>query len=165
MTEYLYAVDQSLLPAGKALYEKVKCLTCHYVGTETPGAKAPDLAGVRSRLRPDWVGHWLARPDSIVPGTPMTAFWWMGGKPASPAPEILGGDVQMQIKAVQDFIYSLGRVGIPSPTPYSTIGGSPRYVLPNGSYQASASTNAMKLAGDTIAERISGKHSGETASR
>jgi mono/diheme cytochrome c family protein len=141
MTEYSYPTDAALLGAGKALFDKLKCLSCHYIGNATADTKAPNLQGVKSRLRPEWVESWLSRPDSIMPGTPMTAFWWTGGKPSTPAPEILNGDIKMQIKAVHAYLQSLGTGGIPNPTPYSTIGGSDKYVMPNGEYRPIA-TNA-----------------------
>lgn len=134
-TQYQFQGDQSLLAAGKALYDKINCLSCHSAGAPTPDTKAPSFALAKGRLKPDWVEHWIARPDSIMPGTPMTAFWWTAGKPSSPAPDILGGDIKMQIHAVHTYIQSLGNNGIPAPTPYATINGVDKYVMPNGDYR------------------------------
>jgi mono/diheme cytochrome c family protein len=137
MTSYEYPVNSSLVPYGKMLFDKLKCLSCHYVGgSGEAAAKAPDLANVKKRMRPDWINRWLARPDSIMPGTPMTAFWWASGKPAPADPEILGGNVQMQIAAVKEYLHSIGNDANPQPTPYAVIGGSPKFILPNGDYEA-----------------------------
>jgi cytochrome c2 len=135
LTQYQFQGDPNLLAAGKALYDKINCLSCHSAGAPTPDTKAPSFALSKGRLKPDWVEHWIARPDSIMPGTPMTAFWWTAGKPSTPAVEILGGDINMQIHAVHTYIQSLGNGGIPSPTPYATINGVDKYVMPNGDYR------------------------------
>ena len=51
------------------------CVKCHLVGDfDPPGlpiAKAPDLARVYERLRPDYVRDWIANPKSILPYTSM----------------------------------------------------------------------------------------------
>ncbi|PHR89440.1 MAG: hypothetical protein COA78_35890 [Blastopirellula sp.] len=51
------------------------CTTCHAVGDFTPEggdkAKAPDLADVYHRLRPDYVKRWIADPSKILPYTSM----------------------------------------------------------------------------------------------
>ena len=156
MTNYMYTPDASLIPAGKALFEKLKCLSCHYIGTPTTDTKAPNFQLVKNRLRPEWVEHWIARPDSIMPGTPMTAFWWASGKVAAADPDILGGNAMMQIRAVHDYVQSLGTGTVPTPTPYSTINGSDRYVLPNGEYQV-VRTNAMP-AENTAVKTAEKKH-------
>jgi hypothetical protein len=141
MTNYTYRPDPSLLPAGKYLFDKLKCLSCHYLGAPNAETKAPNLAMIKRRLRPDWLPHWLLRPDSLMPGTPMTAFWWASGKPA-PADTILGGDYKLQIRAVIDYVWSINTDEMPPSSPYATINGVDRYVFPDGSYSVMASNMA-----------------------
>jgi hypothetical protein len=51
------------------------CVKCHRVGDFEPAgtdrAKAPNLADVYRRLRPDYVRKWIANPKSILPYTSM----------------------------------------------------------------------------------------------
>lgn len=156
MTNYLYQPDPLLIPAGKELFDKLKCLSCHYLGAPGAETKAPNLATIKRRLRPEWLPHWLARPDSIMPGTPMTGFWWSSGKPAPADPNILGGDYKMQIKAVIDYVWSVSSDAPPVSSPYATVNGVDRYVLPDGSYTVIASnmmTNAASAAASATAMR------------
>jgi cytochrome c2 len=160
MTNYTYKPNPELIPAGKYLFDKLKCLSCHYVGgSQNAETKAPSLSVLKRRIRPDWLPHWLARPDSIVPGTPMTAFWWASGKPA-PADSILGGDYQMQIRAVIDYVWSINTDEMPPSTPYAVVNGVERYVLPDGSYTVIASNMMSNAAGAGVASQASRKIEG-----
>jgi len=51
------------------------CVKCHLLGDFQPEgsnlAKAPNLAEVHRRLRPDWVRNWIANPKRYLPYTPM----------------------------------------------------------------------------------------------
>jgi mono/diheme cytochrome c family protein len=51
------------------------CVKCHIVGDFQPTgadrAKAPNLARVYERLRPDYLRNWIANPKSILPYTSM----------------------------------------------------------------------------------------------
>ena len=51
------------------------CVSCHKVGDYTPIgsaiALAPDLSQVYYRLRPEYMRRWIARPDWVLPYTPM----------------------------------------------------------------------------------------------
>lgn len=51
------------------------CVKCHLVGDFNPKgadrAKAPDLADVGSRLRPDYLRKWIANPKALLPYTSM----------------------------------------------------------------------------------------------
>ncbi len=153
MTNYEYPVNNALVPYGKALVDKLKCVSCHSIGTQgADGAKSPNLLNVKKRMRPDWVGHWLARPDSIMPGTPMTGFWWSGGKPAPADPEILGGNITMQIEAVKEYLHSIGTDVVSSPSAYATINGVDKYVLPNGDYEGSMARAIMPNADMMLAK-------------
>ncbi|HYM19841.1 MAG TPA: c-type cytochrome [Candidatus Kapabacteria bacterium] len=155
LTSYDYPVNQTLVPHGKELFDKLKCLSCHYVNaSEESKAKSPNLTNVKKRIRPEWLDVWLARPDSIMPGTPMTSFWISGGKQAAADPVILGGNAKMQIQAVKEYLHSIGTDVVPSPSPYATIGGSPKYVLPNGDYEAAMARMEMPTAESFMAKPL-----------
>jgi hypothetical protein len=61
--------------AMRIVVDRNYCVTCHLVGDYDPQtsdrAKAPDLAAVYMRLRPDWVRRWIAKPTAIAPFTAM----------------------------------------------------------------------------------------------
>jgi cytochrome c2 len=103
--------DAVTLPSGKKLFESLQCLSCHYTGKipegKTPADLAPNLAMAAGRLKPDWVLEWIARPDSIQPGTRMPNFY---PDMQSPDPEILKGDAKVQIRAHRDHVFTLGKM-------------------------------------------------------
>ena len=107
-------VNAALVATGKDLFEKWQCVKCHVVGgklpNQDPANMAPDLAKIPTRLRADWLGHWLADPTRISPGTRMPSNF-----PSDPSenayPEILGGDQKKQIEAVRSYLLTLGPGG------------------------------------------------------
>lgn len=109
--------------AGKQLFDKIQCGKCHPTtpGSTSPalaapgggqtGGPAPNLSGVHNRLRPDWVARWVTQPSAIDPTTRMPDFFKKDektGQRKSDYPEILGGNVDAQVKALRDYVYSLG---------------------------------------------------------
>ncbi len=147
MTSYEYPTNQNLASYGKMLFDKLKCLSCHTMGGAGANpAKSPDLENTKKRLRPEWITQWLAHPDAMMPGTPMTGFWWSNGHLAAADSAILGGDPIMQIKSVAEYVHSIGKDVLPSPTPYAVINGSDKYVLPNGDYEAAMARAEMPTA-------------------
>jgi mono/diheme cytochrome c family protein len=135
LTDYQFVADQNLLGAGKELFDQLKCLSCHVVGTGGAQQIAPNLELTKHRLRPDWVIDWLHNPEAQQPGTRMPAFWGTPSKGmTSLYPAILGGDVEMQIRAVRDYVYSIGMDNLTPPSAYATINGKDHYVYPNGRY-------------------------------
>jgi mono/diheme cytochrome c family protein len=75
--------------AGRALYEKSQCASCHYRGDSplaslrygapefrSPSARrrAPDLRYVRSRMSLPQLRSWLSDPHRLLPGTEMPTF-------------------------------------------------------------------------------------------
>ena len=64
-------LDQAMQIVTNANY----CVKCHLVGDFAPAgadrAKAPNLADVQRRLRPDYLRDWIANPKSILPYTSM----------------------------------------------------------------------------------------------
>jgi len=61
--------------AMKIVTDKNYCIKCHLVGDFVPAgediAKAPNLADVYRRLRPDYLRNWIANPKSVLPYTSM----------------------------------------------------------------------------------------------
>src|SRR5438552_1243385 len=100
--------------AGKLLTSKdyFDCFSCHQRGAVKPQGPpegwAPDLALAHARLGPEWIIKWLRDPQKVMPGTKMPSFF-----PGGP-PDVLGGDDEAQIRALRDYILSLG---MPEPSP------------------------------------------------
>jgi hypothetical protein len=69
------------------------CVKCHKVADFEPGgsnrAKAPNLADVYRRMRPEYVRDWIANPKMILPYTSMPV-----NLPYDPASPTLGGVAQ-----------------------------------------------------------------------
>ncbi len=107
-----YTPDPKFVAVGRKLFEDLQCLSCHYTGTipegKEPADLAPDLSMAKLRLKPEWVDEWIARPDSIAPGTRMPNFFPELGEP-SPYSDDFGGDVRKQIQALREYIYTVHR--------------------------------------------------------
>ncbi len=66
------------LRAGRELFEKAECLSCHGEWPPPPGREpptAPNLLLAKDRLRPDWIFRWIMNPPKIRPGTKMPVFF------------------------------------------------------------------------------------------
>jgi mono/diheme cytochrome c family protein len=102
--------DPRYVTAGKGLFDDFQCLSCHFTGPvpadRSPGDLAPNLALARSRLKPEWILDWMANPGEIQPGTRMPTYF---PDMESPEPDVLGGDAREQIKALRDYVISLGK--------------------------------------------------------
>lgn len=106
--------------AGKQLFEQGQCSKCHPTtpGSSTPAAGsdrtgvAPNLTLAHDRLRPEWVTRWITGPGLIDPTTRMPDFFKVvdekTGKRKTDYPQILGGDVDAQIRALRDYVFTLG---------------------------------------------------------
>ena len=85
------------------------CVQCHLVGDYVPAgadrAKAPNLANVGRRLRPEYVRRWIAKPYHIVPYTPM-AVNFPYGQPKWQ--ELYHGTSEQQIDALVDLLMNYG---------------------------------------------------------
>jgi hypothetical protein len=57
----VYATDGYRLIVNNKL-----CLSCHLVGGQGKDPKGPRLDGVANRLRPEWVGMWIANPTRML---------------------------------------------------------------------------------------------------
>jgi hypothetical protein len=99
--------------AGKTLASKdyLSCFSCHVQGDKYPeGEKdswAPDLARAYKRLRPAWIIDWLHDPQKLLPGTKMPTFYADPNAMDGP-PDILNGNDDDQIRALRDFVISIG---------------------------------------------------------
>ncbi|HYV57690.1 MAG TPA: c-type cytochrome [Candidatus Nitrosopolaris sp.] len=108
------ALSQANLEVGKLLTSKdyFDCFSCHQRGAQKPQGPpegwAPDLALAHARLNPEWIVKWIHDPQKLMPGTKMPSFY-----PGGP-PDVLGGDDDAQIRALRDYVVSLG---LPDTTP------------------------------------------------
>lgn len=102
--------DPSLIAGGKSLFTQLQCAKCHIVGGEiaAPGLLAPSLDLAVHRLKPKWVVEWLKDPQTIQEGTMMPSFFPEG---QTFIEDVLDGDVEKQIRAMRDYIYTLGTGG------------------------------------------------------
>src|SRR5436190_2054059 len=102
------ALSTENVEAGKLLTSKdyFDCFSCHQRGAVKPQGPpegwAPDLALAHVRLGPEWIIKWLHDPQKVMPGTKMPSFF-----PGGP-PDVLGGDDEAQIRALRDYVVSLG---------------------------------------------------------
>ena len=96
--------------------QAASCVSCHIVADHDPGgslrAKAPNLAEVYKRLRPDYVRRWVANPNRILPYTPMLSVIkydasaeHLGGMPQ----ELYRGTSVEQLDAVVDLLMNFDR--------------------------------------------------------
>ncbi len=96
--------------AGKKLFDDFQCLSCHYTGTIPEGKKsadlAPDLTLTRGRLKPEWILDWIADPEAIQPGTRMPTYF---PDMQSPDSVIFAGNAREQIRALRDYVLTLGK--------------------------------------------------------
>jgi cytochrome c1 len=79
------AVQPADLPAaqvtaGQALYGESFCASCHAMqneaGNVVGGDLAPELTGIGSKVKPEWLKSWLSDPHVYDPGTLMPHFRW-----------------------------------------------------------------------------------------
>lgn len=102
--------DPQLLPVGREIFNDFQCIKCHPTGTLKTGELsasdlAPNLTKARDRLKPEWIVEWLADPARIQEGTRMPTYFPDG---QSPLPDVLEGDARKQMKAIRDYLISIG---------------------------------------------------------
>jgi len=111
------AFDPQSVDAGKLLTSKdyFDCFSCHQRGAQKPQGPpegwAPDLAMAHARLNPEWIVKWIHDPQKIMPGTKMPSFY-----PGGP-PDVLGGDEEAQMRALRDYVVTLGMPEAAPPSP------------------------------------------------
>jgi mono/diheme cytochrome c family protein len=102
------------LAAARTLASKdyFACFSCHQQGAKKPEGDpsgwAPDLALARQRLRPEWIVDWIKDPQKLYPGTKMPTFYDAGSFESAGPDDLLGGDEERQIRALRDYLLSLG---------------------------------------------------------
>lgn len=104
-------LNQEFLVPGQTLTsaDYFACFNCHQNGDKLPGGPpkdwAPDLSKARQRLDANWIYRWILNPQNFRPNTAMPAF--LPDEESGPA-DILGGDEPSQIRALRDYVVSLG---------------------------------------------------------
>jgi hypothetical protein len=96
--------------ALKIVVDKNFCVKCHIVGDFDPGgsarAKAPNLADVHRRMRPEYLRQWIGNPKMILPYTAMPVN--IPYEPAAPQgkapPELFVGNSEQQVQALVDLL-------------------------------------------------------------
>jgi mono/diheme cytochrome c family protein len=107
-------VDEKLISPGAKLFKNYQCGKCHPSGPVTLGGEtsasdlAPNLMQAHERLKPEWIIDWLHDPQKLQPGTRMPAFFFDGKGPDG---TVFGGDADQQIKALEAYVWNLGRKG------------------------------------------------------
>jgi mono/diheme cytochrome c family protein len=88
------------------------CTSCHQQGARKPEGDAsgwaPDFALARQRLRPEWIVNWIKNPQKLYPGTKMPTFYDPDNYATAGPDDVLGGDEDRQIRALRDYLLSLG---------------------------------------------------------
>ncbi|MCA9217552.1 MAG: hypothetical protein KDB27_31000 [Planctomycetales bacterium] len=86
------------------------CVQCHIVGSYAPKtsdrAKAPNLALIEKRLRPDYLRRWIANPKQVLPYTPMPVNVKY---PTGVAQELYHGTSVEQLDALVDLLMNYSR--------------------------------------------------------
>ena len=102
--------SEALLKAGHAL-SGTGCVECHSFGGESlPGVVGVDLAGIASRVRPEWFHDFVLDPGSLKSRTRMPTFFPDG---KSNRPDLLGGDVEKQIASLWFYLKDLANQPLP----------------------------------------------------
>jgi len=118
-------LDPTLVKAGELLTspDYLQCFSCHVRGTQMPqGAPdswAPNLAMAAQRLYPEWVLAWIHDPQKLLPGTKMPSFYADPDAQDGP-PDILNGDDELQMRALRDYVMS---IGLPEATKPAQVAG------------------------------------------
>jgi mono/diheme cytochrome c family protein len=61
--------NPTIVAAGRGLFfERYGCQSCHQINAKG-GYVGPPLDKIGSRLKPDWIFHWLKAPQTLKPGT------------------------------------------------------------------------------------------------
>ncbi len=100
--------DPHLLSDGTKLFNAFQCIKCHQLGGAEmdPKSVAPNLELAKGRLKPEWIVSWLKNPEAIQPGTMMPGYFPDG---QSPMPDVLQGDAHLQMEALRDHLFTLGK--------------------------------------------------------
>jgi hypothetical protein len=131
--------------ALKIVVDKNFCVKCHIVGDYDPGgsvrAKAPNLADVHRRMRPEYLKQWIGNPKMILPYTsmPVNIPYEPDLPQSSKIPqEVFVGNSEQAVQGLVDLLmnfdqYAKGKNQIaplvpaapPATEPPTTPGGTP----------------------------------------
>ncbi len=102
-------IQADLLRRGRDLFAEHRCAQCHSSPGGMPelAADAPTFTGIGSRRRFGWLAQWVAKPESLRPGSPMPALFH-------------GPEATAQAEAVAAFLSTLKAQNPPPPTAAST---------------------------------------------
>lgn len=88
------------------------CVECHlYRGESLPGVVGLDLAGITSRVRPEWFHDFVLDPGALKSRTRMPTFFPDG---KSNRPDLLEGDVEKQIASLWFYLRDLTNQPLPA---------------------------------------------------
>lgn len=105
--EYRVKAAGRRLVGGNAL----SCIKCHdFAQHPSQGVRAISLTTMTQRLREDWFHRYLLDPQAFRPGTRMPAPWPFG---ASTIRDVLGGQADVQIRAVWRYLADGDRAPVP----------------------------------------------------
>lgn len=101
----------SRLKESLELFDKLQCIRCHLLSNAPrlkPGELSPDLSLSGGRLRREWIRRFILEPQTLMPGTRMPTLFPLQdednlkGPRNTPAPDLFGGDVERQVRALTD---------------------------------------------------------------
>ncbi|HBV65106.1 MAG TPA: cytochrome oxidase [Rhodopirellula sp.] len=102
--------DESLFRAGHEL-SGTGCVECHYFrGESLPGVVGLDLAGITTRVRPEWFHDFVLDPGALKNRTRMPTFFPDG---KSNRLDLLDGDVDKQIASLWFYLKDLASQPLP----------------------------------------------------
>ena len=102
--------NAGLLSAGHEL-SGTGCVECHhYRGESLPGVIGIDLAGITTRVRPEWFHDFVIDPGALKNRTRMPTFFPDG---KSSRPDLLEGDVEDQVAALWFYLKDLANQPLP----------------------------------------------------
>jgi len=79
-------VTTESLKAGRELFHKAECFSCHGQWPPAAGVEPPSAVNLnyaKNRIRPEWILRWIQNPQKIVPGTKMPVYFEGAGVSAS----------------------------------------------------------------------------------
>lgn len=89
----------------------MSCVSCHdFAGHPSIGIRGLDLAGVTSRLRPEWFREYLLDPQKFRTSTRMPTFWPDG---QSVVPDVLRGDPLRQADSIWVYLSEATQTRLP----------------------------------------------------
>ena len=102
--------DPALVRIGHEMFRnEAGCASgaCHPATEPTEQNLASDLAHA-GRLKPDWIEQWVTSPEGSWPGNGVPDSPWEV-EDAGPYPAHADGDVATQMRALRDYVLTLGR--------------------------------------------------------